>query len=255
MTAFSWKKMIRGFDDRRDLLIQGDYDHTLDFCTRQFIQLAQEAIADKGFFTVALSGGSTPSALFKQLASPQNRDLVPWQNVRLFWSDERSVPPSDTASNYHMAMASGFSSLLLNPDNVFRMHAEDDIEQQALEYESLIKTYVPNHSFDLIMLGVGEDGHTASLFPKTHALHTQGRLVVANFVPQINAWRMTFTYECINAGKVIVIYALGKNKAEILTKVLNSPYDPDNLPIQKVGTPEHKALWIADTAALSEYPA
>jgi len=254
MTDFAWKKMVNGFDNRRDLVIPGDYDQTLDFCTHQFIQLAQNAIASQGFFTVALSGGSTPSALFKRLALPQNKDQVQWQKVRLFWSDERSALPTDPASNFHMAMASGFSSLPLNPDNIFRMHAEEDIEQHALHYESLIKTYVPNQSFDLILLGMGEDGHTASLFPKTHALHTQGRLVVANFVPQINAWRMTFTYECINAAKVIAIYVLGKNKAEILIKVLTSSYDPDNFPIQKVGTPEHKALWIADTAAMPEYP-
>lgn len=251
MTNFLWKDLIQGFDDRRDIIVPGNYDQTLDFCTKQFIQIAQQAIDNHGFFNVALSGGSTPNALFKQISKPENRDQIDWKRVRLFWSDERSVLPSDPSSNYHMAMESGFNTLPLNPENVFRMHAEDNIEQNALAYETLIKMHVPHHAFDLIMLGMGEDGHTASLFPKTHALHaTKDRLVVANFVPQKNTWRMTFTFECINAGKVIVIYVLGKSKAEMIQKVFNASYDPDLLPVQKVGTPTNKALWIADKVAL-----
>lgn len=254
MTKFFWKNLIDGFDECRDIIIPGDYDQTLDFCTKQFIQIAQLAIESQGFFNVALSGGSTPSALFKQLANSENRNKVEWGKVRLFWSDERAVPPSDPSSNYHMAMESGFNTLPLKPENIFRMHAEENIEQNALAYEALIKTHVPNCAFDLIMLGMGEDGHTASLFPKTHALHAEERLVVANYVPQKNSWRMTFTFECINSGKNIAIYVLGKSKAEMVKKVLTSPYDPDVLPVQRVGTPTHKALWIADKAALPDYP-
>ena len=102
------------------------------------------------------------------------------------------------------------------------------------------------------MLGMGEDGHTASLFPKTHGLHSLNRLVVANFVPQKNTWRITFTFEYINSAKNTVIYVLGKNKAPMLKKVLTSPYQPDLLPIQRIGTPEHKALWIVDKEALGD---
>ncbi|CCB86583.1 6-phosphogluconolactonase [Parachlamydia acanthamoebae UV-7] len=254
MVEFFWEKEILGFDERRDLIIPGNHEQTLDFCTEHFITLAEHAIQTKGFFNVALSGGSTPGALFKRLAKPENRPRVKWENVRLFWSDERSVPPSNPESNYHMAMESGFKVLPLKVEHIFRMHAEDHIEQNALAYENLILKYVPNHALDLVMLGMGEDGHTASLFPKTHALHAPERLVVANFVPQKNTWRMTFTFECINAASAIVIYVLGKGKKEMLKHVLTAPYDPDNLPAQRIGVPAHKALWIADNEALPEYP-
>jgi 6-phosphogluconolactonase len=247
------KLKAKFFDDRRDIIVPGNAHETLVFCARQFLDIGNSAIKENGIFCAALSGGSTPKALFQLLASPEYRSKIDWNNVMLFWSDERNVPPDDAQSNYKMAMDAGFSSLPIPEKNIIRMPAEGiEIEDGAREYELSIRKFVPNCSFDLVMLGMGEDGHTASLFPKTHGLHTDNRLAISNFIPQLNTWRMTLTYECINAAHNISIYVIGKNKAAMLQRVLCGPQDFDELPIQKIGTRMHKALWIADTDAASE---
>jgi 6-phosphogluconolactonase len=247
------KKQIQFFDDRRDIVIPGNAKETLIFCADQFTNIGNKAIKDGGKFYVALSGGSTPKALFELLASSQYNSQIDWNHVVLFWSDERNVPPDNPNSNYKMAMDAGFSSLPIPKDNIHRMEAGGiEIEENAKIYEKLIEELIPNNSFDLVMLGMGEDGHTASLFPRTHGLHAEDRLVIANFVPQLSSWRISLTYECINAAHNISIYIIGKNKASMLKHVLTSPLDPDELPIQKIGSRLHKALWIVDNDAASE---
>lgn len=241
------------YDDRRDLIVPGNEQDTLMFCAEQFLSLGQAAIDEKGTFAVALSGGSTPKALYQLLASPSFHSRLNWNQVVLFWSDERTVAPTDSQSNYKMAMDAGLALLPIQEKNIHRMPADEvDLEKAAKQYEAQIEEHVPKASFDLVMLGLGEDGHTASLFPKTHGLHTDQQLVSANFIPQQNTWRMTLTFKCINAAHNISIYVLGKNKALMLKRALLDPYNPDVLPIQKVGTRLHKALWIADSEAASE---
>lgn len=248
-----WKEVINFFDDRRDIFIPGNTMETIHFCVEHFISLANEAIQSHGFFSVALSGGSTPKAIFQLLSGSPNCKQINWNFVKLFWSDERNVSPEDKESNYRMAMDAGFTSLPIPEQNIFRMPAdEQDIEAAAKIYENIIIEQIPSKSFDLVMLGMGEDGHTASLFPKTHGLHAEDRLVIANFIPQKNTWRMTLTFECINSSHNIAIYVLGKSKALMLKHVLTSPYNTDQLPIQKIGTRLHKALWIVDTDAASD---
>lgn len=247
----SWKKDIRSYDLRRDIAIPGDADKTIIFCAEQFIALAEESIAAHGIFTVALSGGSTPRAIYEKLASAEYSKKVDWAKVRFFWSDERCVPPDTPESNYYMAIQAGLSRLPIPQCNIYRMVAEGDVESEAEKYEELILNTAPLGNFDLVMLGMGEDGHTASLFPRTHGLHSAERLVVANYIPQKNTWRMTLTYKCINAARYISIYVIGKSKAAMLEHVLKAPYQPDELPIQRIGTPTHKALWIADAEAAS----
>lgn len=246
------RKQIITFDERRDIVIPGDYEAALTFSVEHFIEAANKCIQDHGYFAVALSGGSSPKAIFQRLAQSEYNKRIDWKKVLLFWSDERSVASDHPDSNYHMAMEAGFKNLPIPKDQIFRMQAEDNIEEHALEYERLILTKIPSKKLDFVMLGMGEDGHTASLFPKTHGLHTTQRVVIANFVPQMNTWRMSLTFECINQAAYIVLYVFGKSKAKILKKVLTSPYDPDNLPVQRVGTPAHKALWIVDCDAASE---
>lgn len=250
-TSSTKQEMISSFDDRRNIAIPGSAKATLDFCVEHFIGIAKDAIKSNGKFCVALSGGTTPKAIFQKLTAAPYRDRLDWKHVYLFWSDERCVPPTDPESNYKMAMDAGFSQVPIPAKNIFRMPAErEDVVEAAEEYERKIREVVPAHNFDLVMLGMGEDGHTASLFPKTHGLHTEDdRLVIANFIPQKEVWRMSFTYQCINAAHHIAIYAMGKSKAAMVKKVLTGPYDPDNLPIQRVGTRMHKALWILDTDA------
>lgn len=242
----TWQHEINSFDERRNIIIPGDKEQTINFCARQFIDIANRAISEKGMCCVALSGGGTPNAIYAKISDAKLRSSIDWSRVLLFWSDERCVPPNDPESNYLMAMQAGLAKLPLLPENIFRMQGEIDPNESANFYESLILEHVPNQSFDLMMLGVGEDGHTASLFPKTHGLHVTERLVTANFIPQKHVWRLSLTFDCINSSQNITIYALGKNKADIVAKVLTAPYDPDLLPAQKVGTPDHKALWVAD---------
>ncbi len=246
-------KSIQNFDERRDIVVPGDKEATLHYCVEHFIHLANEAINKKNTFSVALSGGSTPASIYRLLSQKENRDRVDWSKVLVFWSDERAVPPEDKESNYHMAMEAGLSRLPLDSNNIFRMKAESDIEENALEYEKLIQSHIPEGVFDLVMLGMGEDGHTASLFPQTHGLHSGNRLVVANYIPDKKCWRMTFTFKSINEASHSVIYVMGKNKAQMLEKALSGPYTPDIIPIQRVGTLQKKALWILDAEIVSDF--
>lgn len=234
-------------DERRVLVIPGNKQETISYAAQLILKKAQDAINDHGFFAIALSGGSTPKLVYQALSS--SKQQIAWDKVYLFWSDERSVPPNDPMSNYHMAIVEGgLEKLPIKKENIFRMQAEDNIEENALKYEKTIKEKLKNRPFDLILLGVGEDGHTASLFPDTEALHEKNRLVIQNYVPQKKTWRMTFTFECINAADEIHFYLLGESKADILEKVLAPT---GNLPSQKIGTPTHKATFIADTAAIN----
>lgn len=249
MDQFDWKDRIESFDIRRDIIIPGNAKETVLFCTHHFLQIGKEAIQKNGYFSVALSGGSTPNAIFREISQPKYSQVLDWNKVICFWSDERNVAPDNSESNFYNAMHAGLANLPLLPENIHRMPAEENIEQNALIYEELIRKTIPSLEFDLIMLGMGDDGHTASLFPQTHGLHTTNRLIIANSIPQKHTWRMTMTYECIHMAKNICIYVIGANKAESVAKVFLSPYDPDNLPVQRIGTPSHKALWIIDTPA------
>lgn len=246
------KLMINPWDARRDLIIPGDHHATVLFSVNHWIAVCNRAIADHGAFYVALSGGSTPKAIFERISSSPYCDKIDWSKVHLFWSDERAVPADHPDSNYHMAMEAGLKKMPIPPQNIHRMQAEDKIEEQALAYEQIIQSVLHNKSFDLIMLGMGEDGHTASLFPYTSALHVSNRLVVANLLPEKKIWRMTFTFDCINQASNICFYVIGASKKYRLAEILSSRDDFDRLPSQRVGTPEHHALWIVDDAAAFE---
>lgn len=241
--------MLIPIDERRDLLVPGNYETTLSFCVKHLLFLAEEAIRTQGHFFAALSGGSTPHALFEKLSDPSYRTLIDWSKVSLFWSDERSVPFAHPENNSHMAMEAGLKKLPIPVSQIHRMVAEKDLEKNAKAYEETIKRLLGSRPFDLIMLGMGEDGHTASLFPHTEALASKDRLVVPNYVPQKNSWRMTMTFECINSAQNIVVYVLGASKKERVAEVLLSPPQFTLLPAQRIGTVAHPALWIADQDA------
>lgn len=249
MENFNWKVLVKSFDERRDIIILDNTEEMILFSVRQFIEIGRAAMRDHGFFAVALSGGQTPHAMFKEMSQPSYQHALDWSKVWCFWSDERSVPVLHPENNYSNAMQAGLVDLPLLPENIFRMQAEENIEAHACAYELLIREKVPSLQFDLMMLGMGEDGHTASLFPCTYGLHVKDCLVIANYVPQKNTWRMTLTYECINRAKTICMYVMGAKKASVVAKVLLGPYDPDHLPAQNVGTPSHPALWVLDKEA------
>ncbi len=248
------RRIITPLDEKREVAILGYKEEAIRYAAEHFIQAAKESIAERGIFNVALSGGSTPKAIFQTLTSPPYSTLVDWKKVNLFWSDERAVPPQHPESNFRMAMEAGFDKLM-PAANVFRMQGEGDIEKNAHEYEKILLKIVKDGALDYIMLGMGEDGHTASLFPKTHGLHCdEDRLVIGNFIPRLKDWRMTLTFSCINAAKQIVVYILGKSKAEMLRRIVQDPAQPDLYPLQAVGTPDNKLLIIADKEAASLLP-
>lgn len=246
------KLQPRSWDERREFIVPGDTQITLTFCTEHFIAIARQAIKDHGAFYAALSGGSTPKAIFERLSSAPYNQMVEWNKIHLFWSDERAVSPDNSDSNYRMAMQAGLAKMPILKDHIHRMHAEENIEENALRYEQEIASVLKGRPFDLVMLGMGEDGHTASLFPHTAGLNVQNRLVIANYIHDKKTWRMTFTYDCINRAHHIAIYVLGAAKKSTLAEVLLSSNQFDRYPIQKVGTPQRRALWIADQAAAEE---
>ncbi len=243
---------INSFDERRNILIPGDEVATLDVCIRHFISTCKEAIKKHDAFYVALAGGSTPKALYQHITATPYAEQIQWEKVWLFWGDERNVPPTSDESNYKMAMDAGFTNVPIPKEQIFRMHAEENIEDNASRYDSTIRDTLKENAFDLVILGMGEDGHTASLFPQTEGLKSENRLAIANFVPQKNTWRMTLTFEAINQAENIAIYAIGAAKKHTLAEVLHSEYDPTRFPVQNIGTKEHKALWIIDEAAAAE---
>jgi len=236
--------MLKSWDDRRDYIVPGDANQTIDFAVEHWIHSAERAIQQRGRFAVALSGGSTPKAIYERLG----KEKLDGSKIWLFWSDERAVPPDHPDSNYRMAMESGLGKLGIPPSQIFRMIAEKESEKNALDYEEKIQRHLGKHLFDLVMLGVGDDGHTASLFPNTAALEIENHLVAANYIPDKKSMRMTLTFPCINQSYHSAIYAIGASKHIIVPKVLEaaivSPF-----PASRIGTPEHKALWILDRDA------
>lgn len=236
--------MLKSWDSRRDLIILDSKDEAIAFAVEHWMHSAQRAIQQKGSFTVALSGGSTPKAIYETLAKSSEID---WNKIYLFWSDERAVPPDHPDSNYRMTVHTGLTKKI-PPAQIFRMKAETHIEKNSKEYEEKLCHHLKEHSMDLVMLGVGEDGHTASLFPNTAALEISDHFVAANYISEKKSWRMTLTFAGIHQSAHIAIYALGSSKSTIIPKVLNAPII-SSWPVSRIGTAEHKALWILDKQA------
>ena len=236
--------MLKSWDTRRDYIIPGNKEETVDFAAGHWVHSAKQAIQKRGRFAVALSGGSTPKAIFQLLVEKAQLD---WSKIWLFWSDERAIPPDHPDSNYRMAMES-FSKVPIPPSQIHRMVAENDIEKNAIDYEKRIYLILGKDLFDLVMLGVGEDGHTASLFLNTEALEIKDKLVMPNYLPEKKTWRMSLTFPCINQSFHSTIYAIGGNKKLIIPKVLKAAVVSE-FPSSRIGTAEHKALWILDDAA------
>jgi 6-phosphogluconolactonase len=219
---------------------------------KEFTDQAAAAVRDHGRFTVALSGGSTPKRLYSLLATMPS---IPWEKICFFWGDERHVPPDHADSNYRMANEALLSKVNVRPENVFRIRAEEsDADAAALEYDETLQQFfhlAPGEfpRFDLILLGLGPDGHCASLFPETAALNERRRLVVANWVEKFKTHRITFTYPVLNQAACIVFLASGPDKASILQQVLEN--SSANLPSQHVRPTNGQLLWLVDSGAAS----
>jgi 6-phosphogluconolactonase len=220
----------------------------------RFVAVARKAIEANGIFRVAMSGGSTPKRVYPLLLEPSRRDAVDWSRVEFFWGDERAVPPDHPESNFGVAYQMLIAHLPdVRPDRIHRMPAEaPDIDAAALSYESEIRLAFGARgneppAFDLIWLGIGPDGHTASLFPGTLALEEAERWVVGNWVPSQDAWRMTFTYPLLNAGRHVLIVATGADKAKALRAIRAGD---SSLPAAAVSG--RGVLWVVDEAAAGE---
>ena len=217
-----------------------------------------EVLEQRPHFSTALSGGSTPKTLFSMLAADDSfKNKIPWDKIHFFWGDERCVPPEDEQSNFRMAYETMLSKAPVPPENIHRMPTEQseagkvaaDYEQKLREFFRLKAGELP--VFDFNLLGIGPDGHTASLFPGTKALHEQRRLVVANWVEKFKTYRITLTAPVLNNADTIVVLVSGKKKAEILQRILEGEYQPDLLPSQLIRPTQGRLLWLVDRAAAS----
>ncbi|MBN1665758.1 MAG: 6-phosphogluconolactonase [Anaerolineales bacterium] len=216
-----------------------------------FVACARESIAEHGRFTVALAGGSTPQALYAQLATIEFASQVSWEKVHIFWGDERCVAASHDDSNFRMASETLLKHAPIPEGQVHRLPGELDPKEAAQSYESLLQTFfTPQQArFDLIWLGLGSDGHTASLFPGSKALEEKQRWVVANYVRKLSAWRLTMTIPLINQAARVAFLVSGPEKAAVLRRALAGRYAPEEIPAQLVRPERGQLRWFVDRAA------
>jgi 6-phosphogluconolactonase len=228
---------------------------------QMFAAKVESAVARRGVARVAISGGSTPQATFKLLADPEQPFLttIPWDKLHLYWVDERCVAPENPESNYGVCKELLLSKVPIPAANVYRMEGELDPEQAASRYESVLRNSMKlegaeSPAFDLVSLGMGPDGHTASLFPNTEGLNELGRLVIANHVPQKDVWRISLTWPVINQATEVVFEVEGPSKTDILAEVLTGPRDPERLPAQLIRPSNGRLLFLLDAAAAAKLP-
>jgi len=228
----------------------------------ELFRLAQQHVAEKGLFTLALAGGSTPRKLYTLLGTdPAFRDF-PWKETHLFFGDERHVPPTHIDSNYLMVSTTLLATGLIPVTNIHRVRAElPDANMAALDYDVELHSFFTEGiranglpCFDAILLGMGPDGHTASLFPGSKALEEKERWVVANWVEKFNSARITFTFPVINAARIVLLLVAGADKAEMLREVLVLNPGEIVYPVQKVKPVDGGKVWLLDRAAADRLP-
>jgi 6-phosphogluconolactonase len=241
---------------QRDIRILADPAAITRRGADEFVKAASESVAKNGVFNVAFAGGSTPKSLYALLADdPAYRSKIAWDKMRVFFGDERHVPPDSSESNFRMASETLFSKGLLKPEQIARIKGEyPDTEKAALEYELVLRTYFQLKDgeyprFDLVLLGMGDEGHTLSLFPGTKALHPAGRIVVRNWVGKFYTERITITAETANHANRVMFLITRADKAPALKAVLEGPYEPEQLPAQFIQPASGNALWLIDRDA------
>lgn len=223
----------------------------------RFVELAEEAIAAHASFSVALAGGSTPKRLYQLLASDEFRDRVDWTAVHVFFGDERAVPPNHADSNYRMADEALLSRVALPARNVHRMTGEGDTAANARLYEDELQNFFSGQAwprFDLVLLGMGDDGHTASLFPETTTLNEQRAWVVHLWVEKLKAYRITLTFPAINHAAHVLFLVTGDGKAARVAEVIGMDEAAPRLPSQLIRPVDGTLEWYLDRAAASQLP-
>lgn len=239
---------IRVYPDA-DLLKRAAAEHIITLC--------EASINAQGYFCIALSGGSTPKTVYELLTDNAFSRYMDWEHTHVFWGDERCIPPDHAESNYRMARLALLDSVPLPVTNIHRMKGEIDPAQAAADYEHMLRQFFARRRdggvrFDLVLLGMGDDGHTASLFPGTAALEETERLVVENYVEKLDAWRLTLTAAAINAADRVTFLVSGKSKAETLQQVLEGPEQRYELPAQLIQPTSGNLLWLLDEPAASK---
>jgi len=225
----------------------------------KIIDAAAVAIKERGGFTISLAGGSTPKALYSLLATdPAFKSQMPWDKTQFFFGDERHVPPDNSDSNYRMAHESMLSKVPLKPEQVIRIKAEyENSEKAAEEYQQALRTWFQRSNqqlprFDVLLLGMGDEGHTLSLFPGTKALHDNGRWVMSNWIGKLFTDRVTITAPVANNSALAIFMVTKADKALALKGVLEGPYEPEQLPSQLIQPKNGKLLWLVDPTAASK---
>jgi 6-phosphogluconolactonase len=243
-----------------DLRVEPDADRLADAAARLFVDEARAAIAARGMFRVALAGGSTPRALYQRLARPSDPALtaaVDWTRVHLFFGDERFVPSTDPDSNYRMVKETGLAGGTVPEAQVHRVPTElGDPQAVADRYAETLREQFDVASrdgewprFDLVLLGMGDDGHTASLFPGTDVLQETRRTVAAVWVERLHTWRITLTAPALNHARRVALFVSGAGKAPMLANVLEGPWEPERWPVQGIRPGGQSPIWLVDKAA------
>ena len=236
-----------------------DPEKLIQAAAEHVIEIAAQGIRQNGRIAIALSGGSTPRPLYSLLATEKYSKRIDWPKVHLFWGDERCVPVGSPQSNYQMAHKTLLAVIPIPVSNVHRIHGEEDPEKAAVAYERELRTFfgmnvtggLPRLGFDLILLGMGDDGHTASLFPGSPAVNEKERWVMAQHVEGVSMWRITLTPVVINAAKDVLFIVSGAEKAERVHSVIEGPFQPEVLPAQIIRPAHGRLLWLLDEAAAS----
>jgi len=219
-----------------------------------FTARAAEAVSVRGRFAAALSGGKTPVAIYTLLAKAPFSSQIPWARSHLFWGDEHCVPPDHGNSNYRMTREFLLDHVPIPPTNIHRMPGEMDPAEAAARYEGQLRDFFASRgdsppAFDFILLGLGEDGHTASLFPGTRSIRESARWVVGHYVDAQKGWRITLTPPVINAARMVVFIVSGAGKAAVVKEILEGPLRPDTLPAQVVRPAGGDLVWMLDREA------
>jgi 6-phosphogluconolactonase len=246
----------------REIVVLANPTEVAQEAARRFEAIAKEAIERQGRFTVALSGGSTPKVLYNLLAEEPCRTALDWKKVYFFFGDERTVPPDHADSNYRMAHEALLSKIETPPDQIYRMRGEDEPGHAAEAYCAILREFfglrkggaAPENfpRFDLVLLGMGPDGHTASLFPNTAALEKRDVPATANYVPQQNTMRLTLTFPSINRAANVLFLVTGKDKAEVLKEVLHGEFQPQAYPSQLIQPTNGKLTYLMDKPATEQ---
>lgn len=239
-----------------EIKILPDVDALKTRAVDAIIEIAQDSIQARGHFSMALSGGSTPEPVYRALAAPANRIQLNWSHIHLFWGDERHVPHDHRDSNFRMVKQHLLGVVPIPDENVHRVPAEMEVRMAAFHYEEALRRFFDGEwpRFDLVLLGMGEDGHTASLFPHSAGLNEEQRWFIANYAPKRKEWRLTLTKNAINAARNIMLLIVGDAKADVLRDVLTGPEKAEEKPIQLIHPTDGQMVWLLDRDAAKYLP-